>query len=133
MREEQIRPKILFQKYLNHCQNDIKIYFDNKWLDMECPTCGSLGSYDFSKLGFTYVYCNECNNLFVSPRPDYKSFETYYTGSTSANFWSKEFLPAVEKERIKFIWQPKAKEVVKLIIKYDEGVTVLKLLNVIVE
>ena len=121
MREEQIRPKNLFQKYLDHCQNDIKIYFDKKWLELKCPTCGYGASQDFSKMGFTYVYCNECKNLFASPRPDFKSFESYYTVSNSANFWSKEFLPAVEKERIKFIWQPKAKEVVKLINVYNSS------------
>ena len=118
IREEQIRPKNLFQKYLTLCQSDIKIYFQNKWQDMECPTCGNIASYQFIKSGFTYVNCWNCKNLFASPRPDFKSFETYYTSSDSANYWSSEFLPEVEQQRIKFVWAPKATEVLKIISTY---------------
>ena len=71
MKEEEIRPQILFEEYLALTISDVETYFSNvprKAID--CPACEVVGYLAFSKNGFDYALCQECCALFVSPCPE---------------------------------------------------------------
>ncbi|WP_345980673.1 class I SAM-dependent methyltransferase [Sulfurimonas sp. HSL3-2] len=116
MKENDIRPSDLFQKYIDLGVEDIKQFFLNALLKpINCPACNKKGVFAFNKLGFYYEECSECKTLYVSPRPEKKAFELYYSDSKSSQFWANEFYKETEKERREQVWKPKAKLVLDVI------------------
>lgn len=61
---------------------------------LDCPACQShLTSEAFSKNGFTYSQCADCDSVFVSPRPSAQDLANYYENSQAGkyrNFLSHE-------------------------------------------
>ena len=120
MKEEEIRPSILFKKYLELCQEDIKnIFHEEKFHEFNCPACGNEGETSFIKNSFTYKECRYCNTLFVSPRPSKDAFENFYTKSKSAKFWATDFYRITEESRREKLWKPKVKKIKKIIERFD--------------
>ncbi len=110
MKEEEIRPEKIFNKYLQLAKNDIKKYFKvAKREPITCPACDRSGEYAFTKNGFIYEECHECLTLFVSPRPDAESFFEFYEKSDSVNYWASTFYKETAEARRDKIWKPKAK------------------------
>lgn len=111
MKEQEIRPDNLFQRYLELCTEDTEKYFlDKKRHDIPCVACGDIeGHKAFDKLGFSYRLCRKCGTLYQSPRPEPLVFEKFYRDSRSANYWSEVFLPAVAESRRQKIYSPRAK------------------------
>lgn len=108
MKEEEIRRRSVFNRYLQLIREDVQtIFTDNsKSIEIGCPACGSK-SYQsqFEKLGFTYVLCSNCGTLFVNPRPSAQLLMEFYTKSRSARFWVREFFkPMAEARREKIFW-----------------------------
>lgn len=110
MKEEDIRPQILFDELLRLNREDIKIYFDkSNYTKTNCPACGNRGSFAFNKNEFNFEECEVCKTLYVSPRPDKQFFDNYYTDSESTKYWATTFYKATQDNRRKKLWEPKAK------------------------
>jgi hypothetical protein len=78
MKEEEIRPKRIFDEYLRLAERDTQKYFTGcEHQSVCCPACGLEGLYSFTKHGFDYEECPACQTLFVSPRPAVL-FSRYY-------------------------------------------------------
>ena len=115
MKEEEIRKKEKFDRYLQLVAKDVKIYFTDtsSFEKINCPACDSNQlSTQFEKLGFIYQQCDECKTLFVNPRPQHKDLVEFYSHSTSATYWINEFFKPVEKIRTEKIFRPRAEWVV---------------------
>ena len=78
MKEKEIRPKKLFEKFLNLSHSDIKKYFNVRKKKINCVACGKKGKFSFKKYNFSYCECLNCKTLFVSPRPKEKAFFDYF-------------------------------------------------------
>ena len=130
MREHEIRPKELFDEYIRLCSNDIKKYFSEGCrVSISCPACCQSGSpFSFKKKGFDYVECVNCKTLYLSPRPPLVEFKKFYTESTSARFWAKDFFPAVMEIRREKIFKPNAKKIHS--ICYEKGIGVKTIIDV---
>ena len=110
MKEEDIRPKLIFDEYLRLAALDAVVYFrDVPHQALSCPACGGLGDPAFQKHGFTYEECPNCQTIFVSPRPAAAQFFRYYTESDSAQFFATTFYRATANARREKLWRPKAK------------------------
>jgi len=110
MKEEEIRPQKLFDELLRLNKLDIEKYFNNaKLQEIKCPACDNKGIYIYTKNNFSFDECPNCKTLYVSPRPDKKYFDDYYTDSQSTKFWATTFYKATEKNRREMLWKPKAK------------------------
>ena len=121
MKEEQIRPKDIFDEYLNLAEKDVELYFSDVHRDaVRCPACASRGEFSFNKNRFDYAECPKCQTLYVSPRPDSSAFEKYYTESKSAEYWATTFYKHTEKARREKLWKPKAKMVLAALEKFGE-------------
>ena len=112
LKEHEIRPAALFQSYLDLAAEDINEFFAAAPSEpMACPTCDSEGELAFDKLGFTYRECQHCWSLWVSPRPTFEAFASFYSNSASSRYWAGVFYPAVEAVRREKLWRPKAQHV----------------------
>lgn len=109
MKEEEIRPKEIFDEYLRLAANDVETFFgDVKYVMTDCPACGKKGVFAFHKQGFNYDECPECKTLFVNPRPQKEAFDNYYNDSPSTKYWATTFYKTTEEARREKLWKPKA-------------------------
>ena len=101
MKESDIRPSDILNRYLELCNEDSVIYFkDCARQNIPCPACSSKQvKHSFNKWGFDYVVCRECGTLYQSPRPPQEIFARFYQESRSAEYWAKTFFPTVAEAR----------------------------------
>jgi hypothetical protein len=116
MKEEDIRPRDIFDEYLRLAEADTKTFFSNAVREyISCPACGSKGSKAFEKHGFVYETCPDCQSLYVNPRPQAEAFNRYYEESPSSTFWATTFYKETAESRREKLWKPKAKMVAEII------------------
>lgn len=129
MKEKEIRPEELLNKYLQLSKEDSELCFnDVTFNNILCVGCkGADNSFQFSKNGFSYAKCDSCGTLFLSPRPPLESFERFYRNSTSSIFWAEEFFPKVCEKRREKIFIPRVKDITNIFSK--KGINI----NTIVE
>ncbi|MCX5749186.1 MAG: methyltransferase domain-containing protein [Candidatus Saganbacteria bacterium] len=123
MKEEEIRKRDVFNKYLELVKEDIDTIFKDKgaFIDAACPACGSdENTFQFEKSGFKYVLCNKCGTLFANPRPTLKALTDFYSSSKSGDFWVKEFFLPVAEVRREKLFKPRA-ELVSGRLQEPEG------------
>ena len=114
MKEEQIRKRETFNKYLKLAKEDSEKFFADKtsFVNMDCPACSNKELVpEFEKHGFRYVSCSRCNTLFVNPRPPFKQLNDFYADSLSSRFWINEFFKPVASLRQEKIFKPRAEYV----------------------
>lgn len=116
MKESDIRPKELFQKYLELSAADTETYFISSQREyLPCPACGNESFHPvFEKSGFGYTVCRLCQTLYQNPRPPLEEFSRFYQESPSAQYWAKEFFPAVAEIRREKLFKPKVVELARL-------------------
>ena len=116
MKESEIRPRELLERYLSLSGEDAQRFFSNGYREnVECVACGSdLAAVEFTKQGFDYSRCRSCASLFVSPRPSAEQFHHFYQASPSSEYWAKEFFPVVAEARREKIFRPRVHELLKL-------------------
>jgi 2-polyprenyl-3-methyl-5-hydroxy-6-metoxy-1,4-benzoquinol methylase len=109
MKEHEIRPEKLLNRYLELSAEDVKNFFTNEARqEVSCVACGgSQTKNQFSKNDFTYVQCVACGTLFQSPRPTIGSFESFYRQSKSSRYWAEVFFPAIAEIRREKIFRPR--------------------------
>lgn len=111
MKEEEIRKRDVLNRYLELVQADsIRLFHDRSaFIKIDCPACGNNApTSQFDKMGFSYVQCEKCETLFVSPRPAYHDLMKIYVDSPSTRFWVNDFfLPMADARREK-IFKPRA-------------------------
>lgn len=116
MKENELRPKKIFEEYLRLSIEDSKIYFDSKKrTDIPCPGCGSSDSkFEFNKNKFDYASCNKCKTLYQTPRPPIDSFTSFYNNSISSKYWAEVFFPSVVESRREHIFKPRVSRIIEL-------------------
>lgn len=116
MKESDIRPEALLQRYLELSEQDAGLCFvDAPRINMPCVACGSERlAVEFEKNGFAYSSCLVCGTLFQSPRPPVAAFEAFYRDSASSRYWAEEFFPAVAEARRTKIFQPRVERLANL-------------------
>jgi hypothetical protein len=129
MNEEDVRPKHIFDKYLDLAAQDSHEYFNSCEKEkIKCPACGKSGKFSFIKNEFIYEECESCFTLFVSPRPISQAFNKYYTQAPSVEFWASTFYKETEEARRELLWKPKAKliyEKIEFWLQSNVGFTIV--------
>lgn len=130
MREGDIRPEGLLQRYLELSEGDAANCFRNEpRVPIPCVGCGSFRvKPDFEKHGFAYGLCQDCGTLYQTPRPALSAFEAFYRNSASSNYWAEVFFPAVAEVRREKIFRPRAQRLAALCEK--KGLAVRRLIDV---
>lgn len=130
MKEQDIRPDHLLQRYLELSARDAEACFGGvSRIVIPCVACGSEGAQcEFDKNGFAYARCNTCGTLFQCPRPPISAFEHFYRNSQSSRYWADVFFPAVAEVRREKIFRPRVERLTALCAA--KGVAVERLIDV---
>jgi SAM-dependent methyltransferase len=111
VKEEEIRKRDVLNRYLDLVQEDSVQLLQGRsaFMKIDCPACSNTKLVSqFDKMGFSYVQCEKCETLFVSPRPAHQDLMKIYVDSPSTRFWVNDFfLPMAEARREK-IFAPRA-------------------------
>jgi 2-polyprenyl-3-methyl-5-hydroxy-6-metoxy-1,4-benzoquinol methylase len=116
MKEADIRPARVHERYLTLTQEDTKTFFADheSWAECPCPGCGSESvAPAFTKHGFRYVECTACASLFASPRPPQSALDHFYRDAPSSRYWAQEFFPAAEEARREKIIRPRVRRILE--------------------
>ena len=111
MKESDIRPRKLFNQYLELSRQDISLFFSDhsRFVEVACPGCDSQTCEPgLVKLEFKYMLCSECGSLYLSPRPTVEMYERYYQSAESVKFWSTHFFKETAEARRQKIFKPRA-------------------------
>jgi SAM-dependent methyltransferase len=116
MKEGDIRPQALFDRYMELSREDAVRCFANEPRDaIHCIGCGSRNVKDeFKKHGFTYGQCQDCKTLFQTPRPTLQAFEAFYRDSVSSKYWAEVLFPSVAEARRERIFRPRVELLTQL-------------------
>jgi SAM-dependent methyltransferase len=116
LKEQDIRPKEVFDEFLRLAEEDAKKFFPNSQrTNCNCPGCGSSeNELKFEKKGFNYCSCNHCDSLFVNPRPTKQAFDRFYKDGASTRYFANTFLPSVLESRRHAIFTPRVEQVYKI-------------------
>ena len=126
MKEEEIRPEKIFDEYLRLAKIDVEIFFKGVYSqDIPCPACDGDGKHEFIKSGFSYSCCPNCNTLYVSPRPENRAFERYYTKAASVEYWATTFYRLTSDARREKLWKPKARMIQSVTAQYAKDATII--------
>ena len=117
MEEKEIRPKKIFEKFLQLAALDTKKFFRSSKIKKNCVACGKKGKFSFRKNNFSYYECLTCNTLFVNPRPKENEFLNYYTKSASIKYLANTLYEKTKKERRNKIFKPRAKTIFQILKK----------------
>ena len=117
MKESEIRPQDLFNRYLELARRDAETFlqFKDEFVAVNCPACDSTTQLPgVEKLGYSYVLCGECGTLYLSPRPPANRLEAYYRDAESVKFWSTHFYKQTIEARREKMFRPRAQLVGEL-------------------
>ncbi len=117
MKESDIRPQDLFNRYLDLVRRDNETLFADRtgFIDIECPACGgSQIGRRFEKDGFEYRECADCFSLYQSPRPDEATLARFYHEAESVKFWGTEFYRQTAEARREKLFKPRARDIAAL-------------------
>jgi SAM-dependent methyltransferase len=116
VKEQEIRPQQLFNRYLELSRRDVGQFFadTSRFVLAPCPACGcAQQEAGLAKLGFRYVTCADCGSLYVSPRPRREAIDDYYRRGEAVKFWSTDFFRETAEARREKIFRPRAQLVAK--------------------
>ncbi len=115
--EENIRREHLMQEHDRMHAEDLAelLRRGDEFVTVNCPACTRAGfSVAFVKNHFRFVTCDQCDTLYINPRPPYEMLKKFYENSRYMRFWNEKLFPQTEDERRKLIFGPRARRVVEL-------------------
>lgn len=131
MKESEIRSKDIHQGIIELSKEDVEsliLSHKDELIDVDCPGCGKNNSvFQFNKFGMGYRLCQDCNTLFLSPRPSEIFLEKIYPKMKSVKYWESEFYRQTAEPRREKIYRPRAKKVIDICRRFDiaEGKIIL--------
>ncbi|MFH1462593.1 MAG: class I SAM-dependent methyltransferase [bacterium] len=126
--ENKIRPDNLSQKQNKLYEEDVKnlLKRKNEFVKVDCPACGKRNFKNWGKkYSLDYAVCNNCQTVFISPRPTPQILDDYYKNSQNYIFWNKYIFPKSEKVRRQEIFKPRAELIKKICLKHNISHNVL--------
>lgn len=121
LKESDIRPENIYNKYKQLLSKDIQNYFSDtsQLIKIDCPGCSNKNSKTlFNKMGFYYCACDKCGSLFVSPRPTDDALRSFYKNSSAGIFLRKTFLGDTLESRSKKVLSYRIQWIMGLIEEY---------------
>ena len=121
MRESDIRPEDLVDRYLELSKLDVKEFFGSQKTRIfrRCPACNHDDTVKgFEKNNFDFVYCTKCYSLYVNPCPEPNQLEKFYSDSPSQDYCANTFFPAVSESRTVRVFKPRAEALKEMLLHY---------------
>jgi len=105
-----IRPDWLMEQSRTAFARDIAHLAKGKpnFVVVPCPACAAgEAAPAFEKNGFSFVSCESCNTIYMSPRPSPAIIADYYGNSENYRLWADHIFPATEQTRRDKIHEPR--------------------------
>lgn len=121
IRENDIRPDSLFTEQAKRFASDIRRLLTRKsaFVSVLCPACDSARSRPaFEKFELSYLHCEECATIYMSPRPTPAILEHYYSTSENYAYWNEYIFPASENARRERIVRPRARRLAEICARH---------------
>lgn len=78
-----------------------------EFVAVPCPACGQAAArHAFDKYRCRFVRCDDCDTLYMSPRPTPAVMDDYYTHSENYRIWGEFIFPRSEARRREKICAP---------------------------
>lgn len=113
MKEADIRPAALFDRYLQLSRQDaMGLAKDSAgFVDATCPACGGHGPNVLRKWDYDYRQCTACGSLYLGRRPTAAQLEHFYDTAESVRFWGTDFYKQTAEARREKMFRPRAEQV----------------------
>lgn len=119
--EREIKPHALLDEYRRLIGEDVKarLLSLDQLTTCRCPGCQSeVGRHGFEKCGMSYLECDECKSVYVSPRPSEEALIDFYRSSGSSRFWRERILPDTREARREKVFRPRAQWLLDVVDRY---------------
>lgn len=84
-----------------------------------CPACNSSDRENkFKKYDLNFVQCNNCQTIYMNPRPSKNSMDIYYKTSRNYKYWAENIFPGSSEARKKMICEPSLKRITNILGKF---------------
>ena len=106
LHDSAIRPQSLLSEFRRQSIEDAKVFFGDaaQLVEVACPACESEKRNEvFQKEGFHYHQCDECESVYVSPRPSHEMLTQYYRESKASQYRVEHFQRETAEERRKYL------------------------------
>lgn len=131
LKEEEIRPQALMAEQQRRFANDIARLLKSKdsFVKVPCPACGGNSNAPaWVKYELSYITCQGCHTIYISPRPPPSVLEDYYRHSENYAYWNDVIFPASESARREKLFRPRAERVVAICRRHGvQGGTLLEI------
>lgn len=128
--ENEIRPQQFKEEQARRFRNDIARMLRRRaeFVEVPCPACGARKStLAWKKYDLDYVTCDECQTVFINPRPSPAVLEDWYKNSENYAYWNDVIFPASEDARREKLFRPRAQRLVEMCRRHGvSGGTVLE-------
>jgi 2-polyprenyl-3-methyl-5-hydroxy-6-metoxy-1,4-benzoquinol methylase len=122
MRENDIRPDALREGQMAAYERDLVRLRKRlpEFVKVNCPACDADRCTPvFSKYGFQFQTCRQCQTIYMSPRPTPEIMGAYYSNSENYKFWAEHIFPASEAARREKIHRPVLEYIVAACDRYS--------------
>jgi len=120
--EEEIRPKNLMTGQKVAALTDVGRLLTrySEFVEVDCPACGAhRRTAQYSKNGLRYVRCEDCQTLYVSPRPTAEVLAWFYPDSPNYAYWNAHIFPASEVSRRTRIFVPRVNRLLEICARHQ--------------
>jgi len=115
MKERDIRPKHVHESILSLAEKDTQTFLlprKEALIDVACPACAAdKKTHAFIKFGLSYVTCDACKTLYLSPRPSEALLSEVYNKMESVQYWETAFYKETAEARREKIHAPRAQKI----------------------
>ncbi len=121
MKENDIRPEVYAADHRVVVLQDVGRLLTRRdeFVEVCCPACESgPRSAKWVKFGLNYWECDDCQTVYISPRPSPSVLEWFYHGSVNYAYWNKYIFPASESARRERIFVPRVNRFLDLCAKH---------------
>jgi SAM-dependent methyltransferase len=124
LRVDDIRPDALMERKRRHVEADKQWLRERaeQFVRVPCPACGGRAlSVAWTKDGFAYERCPECDTVLMNPRPSQALLHEFYAASENYAFWNEHIFPASEDARRERIFRPRVRRLLDLCTRLGVG------------
>ena len=119
--EVEIKPDEMLSRYRQLLAQEVKelLVVPDQLVHCPCPGCQS--NYHrpaFDKFGLTYVLCDECGSVYVSPRPSEEALISFYRDSEASRYLRDHILEKTQETRRRELFRPRARWLMNVVDEY---------------
>lgn len=119
--EQEIRPAELMDRARIAILTDVGRMLSriSEFVLVRCPACDAdRPRFRYEKNSLRYEECQECETLYINPRPSPEVLAWFYKGSPNYAYWNEFIFPASEAARRQKIFVPRVDRVLEICERY---------------